>query len=794
MPETDAKTVETNELQGLSGAEVAERIANGQTNAVKKQSSRSLNDIIRSNVFTRFNAILGVLFVVIVSVGHLRDALFGMVLVVNTLIGIVQELRAKRTLDRLTLLSAPRARVVREGSLTEVATDDVVLDDLIELRPGDQIVCDGELITTEGLEVDESLLTGESVPIDKSTGDSVMSGSFAVAGTGRFKATKVGSDAYATKLTGEARQFQMVSSDLQQGINRILFYVTWLMLPAGGLLLISQFKADSNFGDSISGTVAGLVGMVPEGLVLLTSVAFAVSIVTLGRRKVLVQELPAVEGLARVDVICLDKTGTLTTGDLQLSSVEVLDSKYEIDKVLGAFAANPAIRNETLDAIAVKYSPPEGWDSTGGVPFSSARKWSTQEFGAKGTWILGAPEMLLDNIPDARKLAGHVIEIAGSGFRVLLLAKSDEPIHDETLPGELRPAALIVFEETVKPDAGDTLDYFQRQEVGIKIISGDNPVTVAAVAKRVDLKIIGEPFDARELPGDPRGLAATMESNNVFGRVTPDQKKSMVEALQSNGHVVAMTGDGVNDVLALKKADMGIAMGSGAAAARSVAELVLLDNRFATLPGVVAEGRRVIANMERVANLFITKTVYSTILSIIIGLLSWTFVLLPRQFTIISMLTIGVPAFILSFEPNDQRYRPGFLKRVLIFTIPTGTIAAVAALTVGAMAHTNPGITIPESRTLATLVLVLVGLYVLIVITRPFNLIRGILVGFMVCGLILTMTISPLREFLALDLPAWPWVGVAVAISVIAMVCIEVVWRFEQWWPVFRQKIHRAPV
>ncbi|MBU4301131.1 MAG: HAD-IC family P-type ATPase [Actinobacteria bacterium] len=778
--------------EGLSAADVAERIAQGRTNAVQEPSSRSLVSIIRGNVFTRFNAILGVLFVVIVSVGHLQDALFGIVLVVNTLIGIVQELRAKRTLDRLSLLSAPKARVVREGELHELPTGEVVADDVTLLRPGDQVVADGVILAGRGLEIDESLLTGESVPINKTPGDEVFSGSFVVAGTGRFRATGIGADAYATKLAFEARRFQLASSELRDGINLILRYITWLMIPAGGLLLLSQLRVDNAFGDAVSGTVAGLVGMVPEGLVLLTSVAFALSVIVLGRRNVLVQELPAVEGLARVDVICLDKTGTLTSGDLELRDLEALDSREGLKEALGAFCADPEARNATLEAIAKKFPPPPGWQSTGGVPFSSIRKWSAVSFGPNGTWVLGAPEVLLEKAPAPDGPRGRVDELASSGLRVLLLARAGEAIGREELPDELEPAALLTFEESVRPDARETLGYFTDQGVTIKVISGDNPVTVAAVARRAGVPDVGEPCDARQLAEEPEEIASAMEGGTVFGRVSPGQKKSMVDALQSKGHVVAMTGDGVNDVLALKKADVGIAIGSGAAATRAVAELVLLDGRFATLPGVVAEGRRVIGNMERVANLFITKTAYATLLSIIIGLLGWTFILLPRHLTVIGALTIGIPAFVLSFEPNKQRYRPGFVKQVLRFTVPVGAVAAGAALAAGSLAHTNPGITVQESRTLATLVLVAVGLWVLVVISRPLNLLRGALVVMMACGLVVVMSVPWLREFFALDLPAWPWVAATAVIAMVACAMVEVIWRFERWWPAIRSRSAKA--
>ena len=558
---------------GLTGAEVAERVQLGQTNAVKEASSRSYAYIIRGNVFTRFNAILGTLFVVILIFGSPRDALFGAVLVVNTLIGIVQEVRAKWTLDRLSLISEAKARVVRDGETVEVPVGQVVLDDVLELHTGDQIVADGKVIDSAGLEIDESLLTGESVPVVTQPGDEVLSGSFTVAGTGHFKADKVGADAYARKLASEAKQFQLVDSELRDGINMILRYITWVMLPVGILLLASQLKVYGTFHRAATGTVAGLVGMVPEGLVLLVSIAFAVSVVSLGRKNVLVQELPAVEGLARVDTVCLDKTGTLTEGKLAFSKLEPLDdapTEHEgLADVLGAFGSDTASKSSTLEAISESFPPPPGWEISGRVPFSSLRKWSAEHFGGKGWWVLGAPEILMDRTASPGELKKKVNTVAEAGLRVLLLARAVGDVEGETLPGQLEPAALLVFEEQVRGDAQETLHYFTEQGVNIKVISGDNPVTVGAVAERAGVPDIGEPMDARELPDDVEELAGIMETTTVFGRVTPGQKEAMVEALQSRAHVVAMTGDGVNDVLALKKADIGIAMGSGSPATPS---------------------------------------------------------------------------------------------------------------------------------------------------------------------------------------------------------------------------------
>jgi cation-transporting P-type ATPase E len=715
---------------------------------------------------------------VIIIFGNIRDGLFGLVLIANTFIGIVQELRAKWTLDRLSVLSAPKARVIREGRVSEVALGDVVLDDLLELQTGDQVVADGVALTSENLEVDESLLTGESAPVVKKPGDQVFSGSFVTAGAGRFRTTAVGADAYARKLAAEARRFQVVPSELRDGINNILRYITWVMIPVGALLLASQMKVFGTFPSAITGVVAGLVGMVPEGLILLTSVAFAVSVVTLARRKVLVQELPAVEGLARVDVICLDKTGTLTDGKLAFSRMEALDSQQDLEKVLGAFGSSTSSRSSTLLAIAEAFPGAPDWERTRSVPFSSARKWSAEAFGARGTWVLGAPEVLLEKAPPAPTIAEKVSDLAESGLRVLMLAKAPGPISSEVLPEALEPAALLLFEEQIRPDAPEALAYFTEQGVDIKVISGDNPSTVAAVAQRAGVPDVAEPFDARRLPPDKEELAGVLDRHKVFGRVNPDQKERMVRALQSRGHTVAMTGDGVNDVLALKKADIGIAMGSGSPASKAVAELVLMDGSFATLPGVVAEGRRVIGNIERVANLFLTKTVYATLLALMISMLSWAFIFLPRHLTLVSGLTIGAPALVLSFTPNAERYRPGFVNRVLRFAVPAGLVAAAAALAAGSTSRFNSGVSLAQSRTLATLVLTVVGLWILSELARPFNWWKAALVSVMALGLVLVVCVPWFRDFYELDLPSWNIMLQGACIAIAAMVLLEVVWRF----------------
>ncbi|HEV2310568.1 MAG TPA: HAD-IC family P-type ATPase [Acidimicrobiia bacterium] len=776
-PESGAPATHETPPTGLTTNEVEDRVARGLTNRSGEKTSRSYAEIFRANVFTRFNAILGTMFAVVLFVGQPQDGLFGLVLVANSLIGIVQEVRAKRTLDALAVLNAPRARVTRDGETREIAVDDLVLDDLCELRTGDQVPADGVVRRADGLEIDESLLTGESDPIEKPPGSRVLSGAIVVAGAGAFQATAVGADAYARQLAAQARQFQPVRSELQDGINFLLRLIQYALFPVSALLLWQQLRTDSVSG-ALTSTVAGVVGMVPEGLVLLTSLAFGIAAVTLARRQVLVQELPAVEVLARVDVVCLDKTGTLTEGDVVFNRAEPLGGQPDGDvrAALGALADDPN-RNATLAAIGAAMAPPDGWTRRASTPFSSARKWSAATFADHGTWVLGAPEMVMPDAGADDPVRTKANELASQGVRVLVLAHSPATLDGEALPTPLDAAALVVLEEKIRPDAADTLAYFAAQGVALKVISGDNPRTVGAVAARVGLPGADAPVDARELPEDPAQLADVLESHTVFGRVTPQQKRAFVHALQSRGHVVAMTGDGVNDALALKDADIGVAMGSGAAATRAVAKLVLLDSRFATLPGVVAEGRRVIANIERSANLFVTKTVYAVVIAVIVVLADWKYLFLPRHLTIISDFTIGVPGFFLALAPNTRRYIPGFIRRVLRFCVPAGLVVGGAALIAYGVAMYGNHQTLSESRTTATLVVAVIALWVLVVFARPINWWRGLLVAAMVVAVASIVAVPSFRTFFALALPSGEVLWQAALISAVGAVLVELIWR-----------------
>src|SRR6266540_3719793 len=663
-------------LTGLSTAEVSERVERGLVNDVPEAPTRTFGQIIRANVVTRFNLLLGSLLAVILVVGPLQDALFGVVLVSNALVGIVQEVRAKRTLERLALINAPRATVLRDGERREVDLGEVVLDDVVQLGPGDQVVVDGEVLDSVGLEVDESLLSGESEPVTKSAGEEVFSGSFVAAGAGAYRATRVGRDANAARLAERARRFTLARSELRAGIDRIITFVTWVLVPTAALLFATQLTTGhQDLRGGLRGAVAGSVAMVPEGLVLLTSVTFAVSVVRLGRRQVLVQELPAVEILARVDVLCFDKTGTITAGDLVVQELVPVPGggSAAATAALGAIAASDPNPNATLRAIGTAYPAPGSWAASAVVPFSPVCKWRAASFGVRGGFVLGAPEVLL---PGPGDLLRRTEAIAVEGRRVVLLAEAGSgPVLDGRLPDELAPRAFVVLGDRVRDDAAPTIAYFLEQGVRTKVLSGDHPRTVAAVARQVGIPGTDEPVDARSLPTDPSALAGLLERRSVFGRVVPDQKQAMVAALHTRDHVVAMTGDGVNDVLALKDADLGIAMGNGSPASRAVAQLVLLSSRFATLPDVVAEGRRVIANIERVAKLFVTKTVYATALAVAVGIARLPFPFLPRQLTLVGSLTIGIPGFFLALEPNLRRARPDLVRRVLAFAAPAGLVA-----------------------------------------------------------------------------------------------------------------------
>ncbi|GAA3721267.1 HAD-IC family P-type ATPase [Spinactinospora alkalitolerans] len=780
------------EVRGLTAAEVADRVAAGRTNDVPVRASRTIGQIVRANLFTRINAMVAVLFAIIAVIGPVQDGLFALVIVFNTLIGIVQELRAKRTLDRLAIVNAVRPRVLRDGEVVEVATQDVVIDDVIEFVQGGQAVVDGVVVSAAGLEVDESLLTGEADPVLKRPGDRIMSGSFAVAGSGRFRATEVGRAAYAARLAEEASRFSLVHSELRSGVNRILKFITWALFPVGALLVYSQLflggtvtmeeslggTVSGPLADALRGMVAALVSMIPEGLVLLISIAYAVGVVRLGRRHCLVQELPAIEGLARVDVVCTDKTGTLTEDGMRVTEVLALDGDdgaHPVDTVLAALACADPHPNPSMAAVAEAHPAVPPWPVTAVAAFSSARKWSGASFGTpegERHWVIGAPDVLAAQESPAAEQA----ELIGArGLRVLLLGRGEERVDSAGAPGPVTPVALIVLDQRIRADAPDTLRYFADQDVEVKVVSGDNATSVGAVARELELPGAHSPADARDLPEDDERLAEAVDGGSVFGRVSPERKRSMVRGLRERGRTVAMTGDGVNDVLALKEADIGVAMGSGSPASRSVAQIVLLDNRFATLPHVVAEGRRVIGNIERVANLFLTKTVYSMTMAGIVGVLAVAYPFFPRHATLINAVTFGIPSFFLALAPNVERARPGFVSRTLRLAVPAGLISGAAAITTYLMVL--DGAATPEltDRTAVVITLCATTLWVLLLVAKPYVWWKAGLVAAMV-GLLLTAMLTPVgRAFFALDVSDPAKVATALAVAAVAAALITVV-------------------
>jgi cation-transporting ATPase E len=754
----------SDELSGLSAAEVDERVADGRVNDVPDAPVRTIGQIVKANVITPVNGIIGTLLVLILVAGFPEDALFAGVIVANSLIGIGQELQARRTLNALAVLSAPKARVRRDGVSAEIGTSGVVADDLLELVPGDQVVVDGTVVSELGLEIDESLLTGESDAVDKNPGDPVMSGSFVAAGSGFYRATAIGANSYAAKLSEEARIFRLADSELRRGVNVVLRWLTFIIPPAALLLLLRLLDVEDQWQVALQGTVAAAVAMVPDGLVLLTSLSFITGVLALARRKVLAKELASVELLARVDTLCLDKTGTITTGEISLAGIEPVGetSEDEARAAIGALGAADPAPNATLAAIAASHPEPTGWRVLNTRPFSSARKWAATEFEGRGVYYLGAPDILFDDDDiEARQRAKGFIE---AGSRVLLVTRADGPWTDDVLPTTREPVCLIVLEDTVREDAPEIFAFFRDQGVDLKVISGDHPATVAAVARRAGIDNASTGFDARELPEDQELMADTLETTTVFGRVTPHQKRAMVHALQSRGRTVAMTGDGVNDVLALKDSDMGIAMGAGSSSTRAVAQLVLLDNRFATLPRVLAEGRRVINNIERVANLFITKAVYAVLLTALIGLAGSPFPFLPRQLTLIGSFSIGLPGFFLALAPNDRLVVPGFLHRVLRFSIPAGVIAGSSTFVCYEIVRRIDDVSIEEARTCATFTLLGIGLVILLIISRPLRPWKIGLVLAMAGSYLVVIALPFARDFFELTLPEGiAWLVVAIA-------------------------------
>lgn len=847
--------------QGLTQSEVFDAVNRGFVNVTNNRTSRSVLSIVRANVFTLFNAIIFAAMVVVLATGSWKDAVFGFVILINTGIGVVTELRAKRTLDRLSILVASKSIVRREGKNVYVDHSGIVLGDLLWVRSGDQVPADANVVKSWGLEMDESMLTGESVTVRKAADDFVYSGSTAVSGIALMRVTAVGDNSYASKLAAQVKVYTKTISDLSRGINTILKWMTIVVVPLCVLLVWSQINKVGGFAvalqtgqwkSAVVSAVAGVVGMIPEGLVLLTSLNFAVAAMRLARKKTLVQELESVETLARVDCLNLDKTGTITDGGIAFVGVDLIggDSNRLVNQALFDLS-NEENPNATGSAI-MEGLKDQGVSSASSVsarlPFSSARKWSAIRYALKDgrfeTWYMGAPEVLataicarkssvasgdlhgsiapavaeggisdsavsgdspFDNchLTDSfKQILNRVNEYAQQGNRVLLLAVAYSDSGDSNnvtfssspvVSTSARPVALVRCSEKIRADARQTLAWFRQQGVRCRVISGDNPTTVASVAEKVGLTGNSKPvsMDARQLPKDINQLAEVLENIDVLGRVLPDQKKAIVQALHSKGHVVAMTGDGVNDTLALKEADLGVAMGNAAPAAKAVAQVVLVDSRFSHLPDVVAKGRQVMANMERVAGLFLVKTVYSALISAGVVLLGLNFPYLPRHITYIGSLTIGIPAFLLALAPNTRRYVPGFLHRVVRFALPNGIAVAVSVLVVSILSplmlargldssNASASRLIVESvhavgvtRTICAVTVFVLGVAVLATVSKPLISWRGIMVLCFAAAGVIGAFIPFVAHFFDLHVPVS---GNAMFVMICAVIFAFVIW------------------
>jgi cation-transporting ATPase E len=782
--------------QGLSAKEAAARLR--KLGPPAENSSRSLASIVAANVFTLFNAIIAGFFVLNIGLGLYADAIFGLIAVVNSSIGIYQEKKAKETLDEIAVLVAPHAKVVRDGEIVELTANEVVPGDVVQVGPGDQLVADGEVIASRGMTMDESLLTGESDGIQKGDGDRVLSGSFCVSGSGHYVVDAVREESYAGRIAGEAKTFRHPPSPLQEEVNRVIIASTYIMLPLALVLIVSLNVRNVHLEEAAQTATAGLITLIPEGLVLLMSVTFAVAAVRLARRNTLVQQMSATESLASVDTICVDKTGTLTAGELRLTGVEYADG---VDPksgaaALGRFAASAGDRNKTLETIAQEF-PGKAGTVRGEVPFSSEWKWSGVSLDGAGggaTYVLGAPDILAESgsldLPPG--LAAKLEQETAAGRRVVAFGQTGEALPDDPAAGgapRLQPLALVVLEETLRPDAAETIAYMREEEVDLKLISGDAAATVTAVAYAVGVPRDAGVVEGPDLPEDEEGLAKAALENTIFCRIKPEQKKALVGALVAAGRYVAMIGDGVNDVPALKRARMAVAMGSGAQVTKGVADVVLLKDQFARLPEAVGEGRRIARNIHRLGRLYLTKTVYAAALILLVAVPGWgAFPFLPRHLTIAALLTIGIPSFVLALMPSDgPLYRGRLLRALAAFAVPAGLGTALGSILSFFLVDTVAGASLEAGRTAATTTLIVLGLAFVLLLERGPGREHIAIQGYMLVMVIslasvfaLILGIGPVREFFDMVLLNSTQWFLALFSAAIGLIIASLMWKLPQ--------------
>ncbi len=784
-------SVEPESPRGLSSKEAAKRLHD--LGPPPETSSRSVSSIVAGNVFTLFNAIIGVFFVLMLVLGLFADAIFGVIAIINSYIGIRQELKAKRTLDELAVLVAPKAKVVRDGSVTELLADEVVPGDVVVVEPGDQLVADGEVAASRGLTLDEALLTGEVDGIRKGIGDRALSGSYCLSGSGSYRVDAVREESYAGKLAGEARAFRHPPSPLQGEVNRVIIVCTYVMIPLAILLLLTFQLRSVDLVEAAQTATAGLVTLVPEGLVLLMSVTFAVAAVRLAGRDTLVQQMSATESLAAVDTICVDKTGTLTDGRLRLLGVEIAESvEQEVaQRALGRFASSAGERNRTLEAIAANF-PVEAGRVSGEVPFSSVWKWSGLRFGAT-SYVLGAPDILeqsgaLALTPGLRHKLQQETE---AGRRVVAFGESAGGLPDDPAaapPPQLKPVALIILEETLRPDAADTIAFIRDEDVDLKLISGDARATVTAVAYAVGVPRDAGVVDGPDLPTDPDALADVAQRNTIFCRIAPEQKRALVEALRESGRYTAMIGDGVNDVPALKQARLAVGMGSGAQVTKGIADVVLLKDEFSRLPEAVAQGRRIARNIHRLGRLYLTKSVYAAALILLVAVPGFAFPFLPRHLTLAAFLTIGIPSFVLALAPSDGPLYRGHLMRALaVFAVPAGIGIALGSIVSFFLVDTVFGGSLEAGRTAATTTLIVLGLAFVLLLERGpgrehiavqgYMLVMVLVLGATYAGI---LAIAPLRDFFEMTLLSSSQWFLSLLSAAVGLTIASLIWRLPQ--------------
>lgn len=771
---------------GLDARQVAERRAAGLVNQQDNSTSRSTLTIVRTHLFTLFNLVLGLCGAVVILVGSWLDLLFLLAAIANVVVGFVQEFSAKKKLDAIALLRRDPVTVIRDGSSQQVGMEELVQDDVVVLRRGDQVPADAIVLTSDGLDVDESMLTGENDPVAKVPGDRVLSASSVVGGTGRVRLVAVGATSHAAKLAREARQFSRIHSELRAGMERVVKWITWALVPIIAIVLNGQMVAAGGWAYALESgewrsamivAVSSIASMIPQGLALMTTISFATAAVKLAQSEVLIQEQPAVEVLARVDVVCFDKTGTLTEGGVRFESLLPLGADSagvelspEGQSALAWFGADENA-NPTAAALAGGFSGVPAEAPNGQIAFSSATRFSAVSFASSGAWVLGAPEALL---PAGSAHLARAGGLAASGLRTMVLAQAPALDQGKDLPSGLAPVCFVTFREQVRSEAPATLAYFREQGIDLKVLSGDNPQTVAAAAQQAGMDVSAGAIDTSQLPDEGPELEEAVRTYSVFGRVNPQQKKNMVLALQKQGRTVAMTGDGINDALALKHADLGIAMGNAAPATKAVSRLVLLDGRFDRLPSVLAEGRKIIANIERVTNLFLTKTAFAIMLGVVLGVLCWKFPFLPRQYSTADLLIVGGPAFFITLLPNTRRYVPGFLARSLHYALPAALVVAGGLVAVNLVGRLlGDAVSTQQVQTATFLTLVVMGVYNITTVIRPLRAVRLVLVLAMYVGMVLAVKVPFLAAYHQFELPASGLLAWSVGLGLLGIALLE---------------------